>query len=217
VIAELKRRSPSKGALHLTLQAVERASGYAAGGAAALSILTEPSEFGGALEDLQEVRSAVPIPLLRKDFIVSPQQIIEARAAGASAVLLIARSLGPAPLAALAAVARDWGLDTLIEIRDEDELDWALDAGAEVIGVNTRNLETLAVDPAVAERLVPLVPPTVPAVFESGVRDREDVALAARVGADAVLVGSSLSVQPDPVAAVAALVGVPRTGRGGGA
>jgi indole-3-glycerol phosphate synthase len=153
------------------------------------------------------------VPLLRKDFLVAPAQIVEARALGAAAVLLIGRALAPARLRALAALAGDLGLDVLFEIRDEWELEVAVSTEAAVIGVNNRNLETLAIDLATGERLVPLIPRDRLAVFESGVASAADVERAAAAGADAVLVGSSVSGAEDPVAAVRALAGVRRTGR----
>jgi indole-3-glycerol phosphate synthase len=214
VIAEVKRRSPSKGALDETLDASVRATEYAAGGAAALSILTEPSEFGGSLEDLADARRSVLLPLIRKDFIVDEVQLLEARVAGASAVLLIARALPPERFFALAAAARSLSLDVLLEVRDEHELERALGVPGGVIGVNNRNLETLRVDDAVSERLLRLVPPDRIAVYESGVRSAEDVRRAAALGADAVLVGSALSVAASPTDAVRALTGIPRSARG---
>lgn len=214
VIAELKRRSPSKGAINVTLQVGPRAAEYAAGGAGALSVLTEPERFGGSLDDLREVRRAVALPVLRKDFIVSPAQLHEARTAGASAVLLIARALEPARFGALAAEATAIGLDLLLEVRDEDELARALAVPRGAIGVNTRNLETLAVDPGVGARLLPLVPRDRVAVYESGITTRADVERAASHGADAVLVGSSLSGAGDGAAAVRALAGVRARRRG---
>jgi indole-3-glycerol phosphate synthase len=213
VIAELKRRSPSKGAINETLDVPARAAAYAAAGAAALSVLTEPERFGGSLDDLRAARVAVRLPLLRKDFTVSRVQLLEARAAGASAVLLIARALPPELRAALAREAFDVGLDVLLEVRDERELDHALGVARAVFGINNRNLETLAIDDAVSARLLPLVPAARIVVYESGVRTRADVERAAALGADAVLVGSSLSSSPDGGAAVTRLVGVPRIGR----
>lgn len=214
VIAELKRRSPSKGVLDESLMAAERAAQYADGGAAALSILTEPSEFGGSLEDVEAAARAVRIPILRKDFIVDEIQLLEARLAGASAVLLIARGLAPAQFFDLAAAAREWSLDVLLEVRDERELERALGVPGGVIGVNNRNLETLSVDDAVSERLLRLVPPERIAVYESGVRSADDVRRAASLGADAVLVGSALSVAASPTEAVRQLAGVARGARG---
>jgi indole-3-glycerol phosphate synthase len=213
VIAELKRASPSKGVLDASLDAAGRAAEYVAGGAAALSVLTEPSEFGGALEDLRAARSAVPVPLLRKDFLVDEVQLLEARVAGASAVLLIARALPAKRLMALAAAARSWGLEALVEVRSEHELEVALGVPHAIIGVNNRNLETLAIDDAVSERLLRLIPAERIAVYESGVRSGEDVRRAAALGADAVLVGSALSVAATASDAVRQLTGVPRVGR----
>jgi indole-3-glycerol phosphate synthase len=213
IIAEVKRASPSKGAINIGLRAGVHAAAYAAGGAAALSILTEPERFGGSLDDLADARLHVTVPLLRKDFIVDPLQIVEARVAGASAVLLIVRGLAPARLRDLYDAAHGLSLAAIVEIRDEYELEQALDLGAGIIGVNNRNLETLAVDPTTAPRIIPRVPPDVVAVAESGVQGRADVDAAATAGADAVLVGSSLSAAADPTAAVRALVGVTRLER----
>ena len=213
VIAEIKRRSPSKGALNESMDAPGRARLYEAAGAGALSILTEPEHFGGSADDLAAVHHAVALPLLRKDFHVAPLQLVEARALGASAALLIARALGPGDLERMMAAGIDAGLELLVEVRDEGELERALAAGARIIGVNTRNLETLEIDPAVGERLVRQVPEGRVAVYESGVRDRSDVERAARSGADAVLVGSVLSAAEDPAALLGSLTGVARTGR----
>jgi indole-3-glycerol phosphate synthase len=214
VIAEIKRQSPSKGVINAGLSAAVRAAEYAAGGAAALSVLTEPSRFGGSLDDLREAKAAVGIPLLRKDFITHRVQLLEARVAGASAVLLIARALRPEALTALARDARALGLDVLVETRDEAELARAVAIPDAVIGVNNRDLETLVIDAAVGERLIPLVPAGRLAVYESGVRDLADVERAALAGADAVLVGSVLSAAADPVQAVRRLAQVARRPRG---
>lgn len=214
VIAEIKRRSPSKGVLDDALDAGTRAAEYALGGAAALSILTEPSEFGGSLDDLADARTCVAIPLLRKDFIVDEVQLLEARLAGASAVLLIARALPADRFFSLAAAARSIGLDVLLEVRDEAELERALGVPDGVIGVNNRNLETLVIDDSVSARLLRLVPPGRTAVYESGVQNVDGVRRAAALGADAVLVGSALSVVSSPVDAVRRLTGVPRIARG---
>ena len=215
VIAEIKRASPSKGAIAPGLDAAAQAKAYARGGAAVLSVLTEPTRFGGAIEDLDRAREATAgaVPLLRKDFVVDRLQIVEARAHLASAVLLIARALEPAALRELAREAAALGLHVLAEVRDEWELETALESGAAAIGVNNRNLETLAIDLATGERLVPLIPTERVAVFESGISTPEDVRRAAQAGADAVLVGSSVSAASDPAAAVAALAGEPRRGR----
>jgi indole-3-glycerol phosphate synthase len=213
LLAEIKRRSPSRGAIRESLDAVAQATAYAMAGAAAVSVLTEPAHFGGSVDDLVRVRAALAIPALKKDFHVAPVQLLEARALGASAALLIARAVSPARLGELVAFGGAIGLELLIEVRDEAELRRALDAGAAMIGVNNRNLETLEIDPTVAERLIPRVPGTVVAVAESGVRTRADVERYAACGADAVLVGSVLSASPDPTAAARGLIGVPRRTR----
>lgn len=216
IIAEVKRRSPSKGEINPALSAAAQARAYAAGGAAAISVLTEPAHFGGSVEDLSEASRAVAIPILRKDFLVDEVQLVEAREAGAAAVLLIARALSPATLQRLFHFAGEVGLETLVEVRSESELEHALEIGARVIGVNERDLETLELEPAVRERLMPRIPRSVIAVAESGIRTVEDVERAAELGADAVLVGSALSASPTPESAVLALAGVRRSGRHGG-
>lgn len=213
VIAELKRRSPSKGVINDALQAPDRAAAYERGGAAALSILTEPSRFGGSLDDLVAVRPAVALPLLRKDFITHELQVLEARACGASAVLLIARALAPDRLRELAHEARRRGLECLVEIRSETELEVALSVPGAVVGVNNRNLETLVIDDAIGAQLIPHIPSDRVAVYESGVTSVAEVARAAALGADAVLVGSVLSAATDGAAAVRALAGVERHAR----
>lgn len=213
MIAELKRRSPSKGELDSTLDATARTRAYAEGGARALSVLTEPTEFAGSLDDIAAARRAVTLPVLRKDFLVHPAQLWEARAAGASAVLLIARALGPDGLERLAGEAGQAGVEFLVEVRDEQELSWAIRVDAAMIGVNRRNLETLTMEEGVIERVLPLVPAGRLAVAESGIRERGDVEGAAVIGADAVLVGSSLSMASDAAAAVRSLTGVRRRPR----
>jgi len=213
VIAELKRRSPSKGAINTAMDARRQAAAYAAGGAAALSVLTEPSRFGGATEDIAAAASATTLPLLKKDFHVDRVQVLEARALGASAVLLIARALDDVALRELVALAHAVGVEPLVEVRDEHELEAALESGARVIGVNNRDLETLAIDRRTSERIVPLIPAACVAIAESGVRDAADVTTLARAGADAVLVGSSVSAAPDPAHAVRELAMVARRGR----
>jgi indole-3-glycerol phosphate synthase len=213
VIAEVKRRSPSRGEINTQLDPAARARDYQRGGAAAISVLTEPTHFAGSEDDLVQVRDAVELPVLRKDFIVDEAQILEARAWGASAVLLISRALPHAQLVELTQAAREWGLEPLVEVRTEQELEAAVGAEARVIGVNSRDLETLEVNPDAIDRLVPRVPRHVVAVAESGMRTVDDVARAALAGADAVLVGSSLSEALDAVAAVRALVGVARRSR----
>lgn len=214
IIAEVKRRSPSKGTLNAALDAASQARAYRDGGARAISVLTEPAHFGGSNADFESIRSEIAIPLLKKDFHVDAVQVIEARALGASALLLIARALAPDALSALAAESRDAGVEPLIEVRDERELEAALTAGARVVGVNSRNLETLEMDASVSDRIIPLIPADCLAIFESGVRGRIDVETAARLGATAVLVGSALSQAASPVDAVRALTGVARSARG---
>lgn len=209
VIAEIKRRSPSKGPINTGLAAAEQARRYAAGGAAALSVLTEPDSFGGHNEDIGLAREA-ELPILKKDFHVSEVQLVEAQALGASAALLIVRAIDPVHLADLAEAAQEIGLELLFEVRDESELERALKVGAMMIGVNNRNLETLAIDPDTVSRIVPLIPSSCIAVAESGYSTAGDVERAARAGADAVLIGSALSASPDPSAAVALLSVVPR-------
>jgi indole-3-glycerol phosphate synthase len=213
VIAEVKRRSPSKGALDDSIDAPRRARQYHDGGARAISVLTEPSEFGGAIEDLEAIRRLVACPLIRKDFHVRPVQLFEARAFGASAALLIVRALGPDDTRIMADAARQAGIEPVFEVRDETELAYAVEAGAIVIGVNKRNLETLQMERDVVTRLIPMIPTTCLAIAESGIGSRRDVEEAARLGADAVLVGSSLSLAKDPQQAVATLTGVARVRR----
>jgi indole-3-glycerol phosphate synthase len=213
VIAEVKRASPSKGAIAPGLNAAQQASRYVAGGAAAISVLTEPTRFGGSLDDLASVAAAVAVPVIRKDFIVAPVQLWEARAAGASAALLIVRALAPDLLQRLVDSAQEAGLALLVEVRDEGELARALQVGAGVIGVNNRNLETLVIDPTTAPRLIRSIPVACIAVAESGISRVEDVLPAAAAGADAILVGGAISAASDARAAVAALTVVPRRTR----
>jgi indole-3-glycerol phosphate synthase len=213
VIAEIKRRSPSRGVLLESMDAARRARLYHDGGARAISVLTEPSEFAGSVEDLESVRRLVSCPLIRKDFHVHPVQMFEARVSGASAALIIVRAVGPDDTRVLADAARQAGIEPVFEVRDESEMAYAVEAGATVIGVNRRNLETLEMEPDVITRLIPMIPSTCVAIAESGIATRRDVETVAQLGADAVLVGSSLSMAPDPQHAVAALVGVPRARR----
>jgi indole-3-glycerol phosphate synthase len=208
VIAEVKRRSPSKGDLAEIPDPAELARAYAAGGADAISVLTEGRRFNGSLDDLRAVRAAVPTPLLRKDFIVTTYQLLEARAAGADLVLLIVAALDDFALARLHHEARSLGLTVLVEVHDEAEIDRALAAGAELVGVNARNLKTLEVDPDAFGRLVGRLPDTVVKVAESGIGGPEDAARYAAEGADVVLVGEALVKDGDPAAAVAAMRGL---------
>lgn len=210
VIAEVKRRSPSKGHLADIPDPAALATAYAAGGADAISVLTEQRRFGGSLEDLRTVRSAVATPLLRKDFVVEGYQLLEARAAGADLVLLIVAALDDAQLTDLHAQARELGLTPLVETHDEDEIERALSAGARLVGVNARNLKTLDVDPDTFGRLVSRLPGDVVKVAESGVSGVEDAGRLAGQGADVVLVGEALVKDGDPAAAVAALRAIGR-------
>jgi len=205
VIAEVKRRSPSKGALAEIPDPAALAAAYDAGGADAISVLTEQRRFGGSLDDLRTVRAAVPTPLLRKDFMVTGYQLLEARAAGADLVLLIVAALDDALLKDLHDQARELGLTVLTEVHDEDEVGRALAVGAELVGVNARNLKTLEVDPDTFGRLVKLVPDEVVTVAESGIAGSEDAARYAAQGADVVLVGEALVKDGNPRAAVAAM------------
>jgi indole-3-glycerol phosphate synthase len=209
VIAEVKRRSPSKGVLAPDLDPARVARDYAAGGAACLSVLTDRQFFGGSPEDLVAARQASGLPVLRKDFTVAPADVCDARLMGADAVLLIVAALSGAELAELHALAEEVGLDVLVEVHDETELGRALEGGARLVGVNQRDLETFEVDPARAEKLAGAIPEDVVAVAESGIRGPEDAARLAAAGYQAVLVGESLVRAPDPAAAVAALGGHP--------
>ncbi len=206
VIAECKRRSPSRGVLRAEYEPVAIAKGYAAAGAAALSILTEPAFFDGALEHLEAVRRAVDLPLLRKDFIVSSYQLFEAKLAGADAVLLIVAALPPGELGALRDRAARLGLDALVEVHDEAELEVALGIGARLIGVNNRNLRTLEVDTQASDRLIGRIPHDVIAVTESGLRTRGDLERFRALGYRGFLVGERFMTAPDPGAALRELL-----------
>ena len=206
VIAEIKRSSPSKGDLAPIGDPAALAREYATGGAAAISVLTEERRFGGSLDDLRAVRSAVVTPILRKDFIVTPYQLWEARAAGADLALLIVAALTQPELFALLEVAAEVGLTPLVEVHDEGEVDRAVAAGATLVGVNARNLKTLDVQPGTFARLAPLIPDGVVKVAESGVRGPHDVFEYAKSGAQVVLVGETLVRDNDPRASVADLV-----------
>jgi indole-3-glycerol phosphate synthase len=219
VIAEVKRRSPSKGWINPGMSAVDQAVAYAAGGAAAISVLTESESFGGSIDDLVAVRGSVRVPVLKKDFHVEPIQLLEAKAIGASAALLIVRALSPDALAEMVSAANALDLEVLLEVRDADELHRAIEAAGladkttATIGVNNRNLETLIIDAGRAEELIAAIPARFAAVAESGVSVRADVERAARGRADAVLVGSAVSAASDPCAAVRDLTNVPRIRR----
>ena len=219
VIAEVKRRSPSKGNLAIIDDPAALAEQYADGGARMISVLTEARRFGGSLQDLRDVRARVDIPVLRKDFVVSSYQIHEARAAGADVVLLIVAALEQNVLVGLRERIESLGMTALVEVHTEDEASRALDAGARVIGVNARNLRTLDVDRSVFERIAPGLPSGVVKVAESGVRGPRDLITYAAAGADAVLVGEGLVTAPNARQAVADLVtaaahpATPRTSR----
>jgi len=206
VIAEVKRASPSKGALAAIADPAALAVDYEAGGASIISVLTEPRRFGGSLEDLAAVRDAVRVPVLRKDFMISSYQLWEARAHGADLALLIVAALEQNALVSLVERAVSIGLVPLVEVHTSDELDRAIDAGAQVIGVNARDLATLEVDRTVFAALAPLIPEGVVKIAESGVRGPHDLLAYAAAGADAVLVGESLVTGKDPRSAVADLV-----------
>lgn len=206
VIAEVKRSSPSKGALATIADPAALARDYESGGAATISVLTEQRRFGGSLDDLRAVRAAVKIPVLRKDFIVTSYQLWEARAAGADVVLLIVAALDQPALESLLERAVSIGLTPLVEVHDEDEVDRALAAGATLVGVNARNLKTLEVDRDTFARLAPRIPDDVVRVAESGVRGPHDVFEYAKQGADVVLVGETLVRGDDPRQSVADLV-----------
>ncbi len=205
VIAEVKRRSPSKGALADIPDPAALATSYAAGGADAISVLTEQRRFGGSLADLRAVRAAVPTPLLRKDFMVSGYQLLEARAAGADLVLLIVAALDDVLLRDLHDQALELGLTVLTEVHDEAEIERAIALGARLVGVNARNLKTLEIDPDAFGRLAGLLPEGVVRVAESGISGTVDAARYAEQGADVVLVGEALVKDGDPRAAVAAM------------
>lgn len=210
VIAEVKRSSPSKGTINPELDVVAQVAAYERGGAAAVSVLTEPTRFGGSNEDLSKARDAVGLPLLKKDFHVDIVQLVEAKSLGASAALVIARAVAPDRLRELINTGKELDLELLVEVRDERELELALALGAQLVGVNNRNLETLEIDPETSLRLLPMLPGNVIAVAESGIRNAADVARVGAAGADAVLVGSELSGSADPESAVRALTEVTR-------
>jgi len=207
VIAEVKRRSPSKGDLAPGLVPGVLAKAYAAGGAAALSVLTDSAFFGGSPVDLAEARAAVDVPVLRKDFTVSERDVADARLMGADAILLIVAALSDDELTRFLDLAGRLGLGALVEVHDDLELERALAAGASIVGVNQRDLRTFEVDPELAARLGRRIPPGVVRIAESGVRDRDDCRRLADAGYHAVLVGETLVTAPDPAAALRSLKG----------
>jgi indole-3-glycerol phosphate synthase len=210
VIAECKRRSPSRGVLAQDYDPVAIARQYESGGAAAISVLTEPTFFDGALEHLTAVREAVRIPLLRKDFIVDDYQVVEARAIGADAILLIVAALGQAALTRLQQRAWDFGLAALVEVHDDHELQRAIDSGARLIGVNNRNLRTLSVDVDASYRLAVRLPKDVVGVSESGLQTRTDLKRLSAAGYRAFLIGERFMTDPAPADAIRSLL-EPRT------
>jgi indole-3-glycerol phosphate synthase len=215
VIAEVKRRSPSAGSIAPSLDPAAWARRYVSGGARAVSVLTDERYFGGTLGDLEAVRRAVEAPVLRKDFILDPLQIVESRAAGASAVLLIVRAVERERLRELSQAAREWGLARLVEVHDAIELEAAVEVDPEAIGVNARDLDDFEVS---LDRIAPVlaaVPPGIAAVAESGIASRSDVERVAAWGADAILVGTAIAGAADPALAVRGLAGVARSGRPG--
>jgi len=205
VISEIKRRSPSKGALNADLDPATLARSYVDGGAACLSVLTDTESFGGSVADLQVARAAVPVPVLRKDFTVSERDVYDARIMGADCVLLIAAALSGQELADFHGLARSIGLDVLVEIHDERELEVALAAGATLIGVNQRDLVTFQVDHERAVRMAGVIPDTAVKVAESGVRDAADARSLRQAGYHAVLVGETLVTAADPAATLRSL------------
>jgi indole-3-glycerol phosphate synthase len=207
LIAEMKRSSPSRGPIRPDASVRKIVRSYERAGASAVSVLTEPKWFGGSLDDLAEARAAVDLPLLRKDFIVDPYQVIEARVAGADAVLLIVAALEGSRLEELLSAAGDLGLDCLVEVHSEDEVEAAVDAGAEIIGINNRDLHSLEVDLRTSFKLLADVPAGTVVVAESGITTREDVLELEHAGVDAILVGEALMRSRDPADAVRELLG----------
>lgn len=198
IIAEVKKASPSKGLIRADFDPVTIARDYAAHGASAISVLTEERFFQGSLRYLEEIRAAVEVPLLRKDFTLDPYQIVEAKSCGADAVLLIAAMLDGRLMADLRAQANELKLDTLIEVHTEKELDAAVEAGAQMIGINNRDLKTFQVSLATTERLAPLIPPGTPAVCESGIDSLEQIRRVEQWGIHVFLIGESLMRAPEP-------------------
>ena len=207
VIAEIKRRSPSKGDLNIGLDPTEMAQMYERGGAACLSVLTDVEHFGGSVADLQAARAACSLPVIRKDFTVSERDVLDARIMGADCVLLIAAALDRGALSAFHTLAVDIGLDVLVEIHDERELEHALAAEATLIGVNQRDLVTFQVDHERAVRMAGVIPDHAVKVAESGVRGADDARSLRAAGYDAVLVGETLVTSGDPAAAIVDLIG----------
>ncbi|MEI9908111.1 MAG: indole-3-glycerol phosphate synthase TrpC [Actinomycetota bacterium] len=207
IIAEVKRSSPSKGSLAAISDPAKLARKYQDGGASAVSVLTEGRRFGGSLSDLVSVRQEISLPILRKDFMVDEFQFFEARACGADIVLLIVAALSSNQLKDFAALAQELGMKSLIEVHTEDELERALAISPEIVGVNSRNLRDLSVNPVVFQELIPQIPSSIVKVAESGISTREDVIAAELAGADAVLVGEALVRGDDPTTTIRQLIG----------
>ncbi len=207
LIAEIKRASPSAGEIAPGARPPDLARSYEAGGAAAISVLTEPDHFRGSLEDLRAARAACALPILRKDFLCDTLHVWEARGAGADAVLLIVAALTETELVSLSDLASDLGMAALVEVHAAPEVERAVDAGARLIGVNTRDLATLEVDPAMVGKLRPSIPGGILVVGESGVATRADVEELEAAGVDAILVGEAILRAPDPAAKIRDLLG----------
>jgi indole-3-glycerol phosphate synthase len=207
VIAELKKASPSEGLIREDFRPVELAKGFEAAGAAALSVLCEPHRFLGGVDYLKAARAEVKIPVLFKDFVTTPYQVAAARLAGADAVLLIAAVLDDASLASLLAQARSLGFAALVETHTAEEIDRAVAAGADVIGVNCRDLRTFKTDPAITASLIGTIPSRCVRIAESGIRTAEDISMLRAAGADGFLIGTTLMRAPDPAAKLGAMIG----------
>ncbi len=207
VIAEVKRSSPSKGALAAIDDPASLAAKYEAGGASVVSVLTEQRRFKGSIADFVSVRSEIAIPVLRKDFIVTEFQVLESRILGADLLLLIVAGLSRAQLVDFYQMSTELGMDVLVEVHNHQELESALDIGSKIIGVNSRNLKTLEVDPVAFEELIPLIPESVIKVAESGISSPGEVAALEDLGAQAILVGETLVRSDDPAAAIFTLLG----------
>jgi len=213
LIAEVKRRSPGAGPIRPDLDPVEIAAGYVASKAAAISVLTDRNYFGGGLDDLAAVRQAVPVPVLRKDFTLDPLQVLEARAAGADAILLIVRILSDAELVTLREIAEELGMGVLVEAHDESEVRRALASGARILGINNRDLATFTTRLDTTIDLIPEVPPNVTLVSESGIQTHADVERLGMAGVEAILVGEAILRASDPAAKAQSLSGVLRVDR----
>ena len=213
VIAECKRRSPSRGVLRAAYDPAAIASAYVRAGAAAISVLTEPTFFDGSLEHLESIRAAVQVPLLRKDFIIDEYQLLEARAAGADAILLIVAALTDAELTRLSKAAADLGLAALVEVHDAAECRRAAAAGARIIGVNNRNLRTLEVDLNASREVAAVLPNDAIAISESGLKTSADLHAMKTLGYQAFLIGERFMTDPDPAAAIRLLIGAPAAAR----